>query len=322
MTPLLLLVAMLPALSHCRTMIFNPSSSNGNPDFSSTANWNGSLPLLPADDVVIQITACQVLPAPGTAYAVISRSVTVNSLTLDSQVGATACPSSLIINSTGSLVVAGQVAVLPQSKIALNGGSITCATLVVQGDGVIGGSGMITALLKVDLWALSRIMPGVFFDGSCNNCWPQWGGQPSRYGDLNFVTPTTNAAFQSVFYFKDLSNPVQMSTRTRPGLDYDTVTFTGTLNSYGAGIILIHSNNSVFPDGAFIAQVSLPLYSTTAQLFQWGAVNLVQPFTMNNFLIGQRILRCNNGFNLHLGALASFWVCPNVSRISFVATIY
>ncbi len=324
------LAFLLVRAAQARTMLFSPPASSGvSMDWATAANWNNPLPLTAADDVVVRITSCTLSATP---YSVLNSAVSINSLTLDSQVvnsvgTASSCPSTLLINTTGALTVAGQVTVLSASKLGLYGGSLSCDTLQVQGStnayGVVAGSGVITVNTLVDLWANAYILPGMYAAASCDTCWPAFNPLPtvSALGDLRFVTPKANAAVGSVFVFKDLTRAVDMNTRLNPGLPYDTVTFTGLLNANGTALLIEHSNNS-FVNFDTITQngVALPiLWGSSAVLLAWGQVNLIQPFAISNQANAATLIRCNAGFNAHFGALTSLWACSVVAGFDCIA---
>jgi len=177
---------------------------------------------------------------------------------------------------------------------------------------VIGGSGVITASTLVDFWTLSYIIPGVYYDASCDNCWPHWGNTPSAYGDLKFVTPTANAEQNSQFYFKDLSFVVDQAGRLNPGTPFDTITFTGTLNTNASAIAVVHSNNTGGADGRVVLGTVVPmLWGSDALIMQWGWINLLQAFSFASVASGTPILSCSHGFGTHFPGLTLLtWKCP------------
>jgi hypothetical protein len=299
-----LLLCMLLMCGQSRKMVFDPPATTGSMDFATQANWNLPLPLTSRDDVTIRITACTGQPNDASASAVLNAPVSINSLTLDSQVSLngvgtmTSCPSTLLINPGITLTVASRVAVLPQSKLALNGGSLVCSNFQLQGFAALGGTGTITASASVDLWARSLVVPGLYYWASCPSCWPSWGNRPSAFGDLKFVTPTTNAEAGSAFHFKDVVAFAEMANRPNAGQPYDTVTFTGLLNTSGASITIVHANNTVQPERALSKLAAPLLWGASAKLLSWGQINVMQAFSTD--LSGSNakwLMGCGLGFN-------------------------
>jgi hypothetical protein len=228
----------------------------------------------------------------------------VQSLTLDSQQpnGATACPATLFIQNGGSLTVETFVNVLQFSKVALNGSSISCSLFTLQSGAALSGSGTITASDHVYFAPQSLVLPGTYQPISCQQCWPNWSSLPSQYGDLHFVAPWVRADALTTLYFKDLSTMAQMSTRTKPGVPYDTISFSQLFICNGTNVQFLHSNNSgpLGVNGITGLVKTAFLWGSNPVLMTWGSISLLQPFVRLNQDASKRLVQCGLGFENHL----------------------
>jgi len=95
----------------------------------------------------------------------------------------------------------------------------------------------------------------------------------------------------------------EMSTRSKHGTPYDTITFTGTLTTNSTNLWILHVNNTDQAGGVcdLIGNATtVPfIWGPSPEILTWGSVNLIQPFTLRSDGTGEGLYRCTKAFCTH-----------------------